>query len=142
MKTNYNNVFRVGLTVCVPVLAAVMTSQAAMATDYKVTVYFEKNGCPQLSAPVEMPTVAANGSDRVIWQGIYHEDKMPVATGYKIYFDPFRGGKPLKSGNNGELKSPPVDNSIPKGVDFKYTIVGDPQACQSLPKDPMIRVRR
>jgi hypothetical protein len=141
MKTKYNNVFRVVLTVCGPVLAAVMTSQAVMATDYNVTVYFENNGCPELSAPVAMPTVAANGADRVIWQGIYREDNNPVSTGYKIYFDPFKGGKPLKSNAGGEIKSPPVDTSIPKGVDYKYTIVGDPTVCLSAPKDPIIRVR-
>jgi hypothetical protein len=141
MKTNYKSVFRVGLTVCVPVLATVMTSQGVMATEYPVTVYFEKNGCPELSAPVATPTVDANGADKVIWKGVYREDNKPVTTGYKIYFDPFQGGKPLKSGADGKIISNPVDTKTPKGVDFKYTIVGDPEVCLSAPKDPIIRVR-
>ena len=96
MRTKSKNVFRVRLQLCVPVLAALMTSQAVMSKDHHVNVYF-KNGCPELGTDVHTPTVPANGSDKVIWHGIDRDSNEPITTGYTIYFDPFKDGKPLIS---------------------------------------------
>jgi hypothetical protein len=138
MKTKSKNVFRVRLQRCLPVLAFLMTSQAVMATDYPVKVYFTQAGCPELAKTIVTPLVTANGVDRVIWSGVYANDE-PVTTRYQIYFDPFRGGNPLKSKSNGEVESPPVVATIPKGVEYKYTIISDVAGC--LPRDPVVKVR-
>ena len=76
-------------------LAALLCSPVVLAADSHVTVYFV-NECPEKGQAVYEPTVKANGSDKVIWHAVDRASNQPVTTGYKIYFDPFKDGKPLQ----------------------------------------------
>ena len=141
MKMKPKNAFHIRIQTLLLALAALAGGQMSMAADHYVAVYFQ-NGCPELDQQVYTATVEANGSDTVIWTAIDRASNQPMTTGYTIYFDPFKDGKPLKDNDgDGKIKSTPVDSATPKGVEFKYTIVGDLSDCISQPLDPVLRVQ-
>jgi hypothetical protein len=84
-----------------------------------------------------------NGSKFVVWQSVeLSAAQEPTSSDYTIYFDPFKGGKPLGSkGNKGRVKSQKVESPLTEvGIEYKYTIVGD--NCPDKPLDPRFRVRK
>ena len=107
----------------------------AQAADVEVKIEFDTQQCPT-DVSKKTADVKKSGPDRIKWVAL---DASGAAYngGYKIYFEPFRGGKPLST-NNSELISQPVDNRVPSNVTYKYTIVGN--NCPDQPLDPHIRV--
>ena len=108
-----------------------------------VNIVFIKN-CPKYVDKYELDVTK---SKLVHWQAV-NTDAKPINVDYKIYFDPFKGGKRLEThGNKGRLISPPFDDVAPPGpvhagpaVGYEYTIVAD--KCPGEPLDPRFRLRR
>ncbi len=112
------------------------TPLTGQADDIGVTITFVEN-CPQ-SVSSDDVTVSKGRGDRILWSAI--QDGQPYSGGYKIYFDPFKSGPPLKSGggrHKDQILSQKLHDHVPL-ASYKYTIVGD--ECASKPLDPRIRV--
>jgi hypothetical protein len=96
--------------------------------------------CPVRVLP-EASLEVSKEKNKVVWRAV-NEQYEEISVQYEIYFDPFTG-RPLRSFNDGSLTSPPFDKKTPvttKGIEYKYTILGDD--CPDKPLDPRITVRR
>ncbi len=110
-------------------------SSIAQAVEVKIT--FKADKCPDF-VNVKEAQVENNGVDKVVWTA-FDTSGAAYTEGYSIYFDPFRGGRPLKTtGTSNKITSQPVDNKVPTNTIFKYSVIGD--ECASPALDPHIRV--
>ncbi len=116
----------------------------AGATDIPVKITFNASKCPA-SVNVAEAQVKNNNVDKVVWTAVNAGGA--YNGGYSIYFDPFRGGKPLetkKIGNpnnnkyENQITSQPVDKKVPANTIFKYSVIGNECAGPAL--DPRIKV--
>ena len=113
------------------------TTALELANHQLVMITFNAQGCPLEANPT---TFDITKSKKIAWQAIDASGN-PVAQSYTIYFDPF-AGRPLNSKSDGQLQSPPFDQSAPAtpaGIEYKYTIVG--VNCPNAPLDPRFLLR-
>ena len=99
--------------------------------DIPVNITFNESHCPEKVDP-ENPTVNKASNQRLVWQAVDGVGK-PIAEGFAIYFDPFKG-RPLTANNKGYLRSPRFDSDTPAKVQYKYTVRGE--RCPDKPLDP------
>jgi hypothetical protein len=106
--------------------------------DAKIFIEFDAIGCPLIVNP---PDLYINKGKKVQWQAV-GADGANIPEVYEIFFEPFKGMK-LKSGGihgPGKIISNEIAGSAAqKGIEFKYTVVGD--RCPGKPLDPRFRLR-
>ncbi len=130
------------MTRALPLVAALISGPAVVshADEFEVIITFTGD-CPT-AVSEDIVTISKAGNDRIIWRAVSespNDDRPPYTGGYRIYFDPFKSGPPLKSGGRDTIKSKALHDNVPADVEFKYTIVGD--HCPQAPLDPRIRVQ-
>ena len=137
-----NGKIAAAVILCCGFSAASLQVQAQNPIDVKV--FFDSAGCPEyVDKPFFDLDPKVNGL-KVKWTAVYPEPPSDQPEGaqakmeYKIYFDPFQGGKPLES-SSGIILSQPIERGIPTNVTYKYTIMGD--QCTHKPLDPYFRVQ-